>query len=81
MVRRVLGYALLAVVVILVLRVALGLFGFLVGLAVTILSLTVVGYGSFLILRAMSPGTASRLRDLIAGLRARAVPPARPPRT
>jgi hypothetical protein len=67
MIRKILGYALLAAVVLLVLRIALGLLGTLIGVAITVLVLAAVGYGLYLLLRLVSPATAAKLADAIRG--------------
>lgn len=67
MMRSILGFAVLAVVVWLVLKLAFGILGTLIGLAFTILWLAFLGYVAYLVLRAVSPGTAARLRDAIRG--------------
>lgn len=67
MVRRILGFAIFAVVVWLALRLAFGILGTLIGLAITVLWLAVIGYAFYLVLRVVSPSTAARVRDLIRG--------------
>ena len=47
------------------LKIALGLFGLMVGLAVTVVVFAAIGYGGYLVLRVLSPGTAVKLRRLI----------------
>jgi hypothetical protein len=64
-IRSILSFALLAVVALVVLKVALGLLGVLIGVAVTVLVLAAVGYGLYLLLRVFSPSTADRVRDAI----------------
>ncbi len=65
MIRKILTFALFAVVALVVLKIALGLLGVLIGLAVSVLVLAAMGYGLYLILRVVSPGTADRVRDVI----------------
>lgn len=67
MFRRILGFALLVVVAWLTLKIVFGVLGTLVGLAVTALGLAALGYVLYLVLRALSPGTAAKVRDLIRG--------------
>ncbi len=67
MIRRILGYAVLALAGILVFKLALGVFGLLVGLAVTVGMLAVGGYVCYLALRVISPGAARTVRELIGG--------------
>lgn len=67
MIRRILGYAVVAIVALLVLKIALGLLGVLIGLAVSIVVLAALGYGFYVVLRVLSPSTAERIRQAIRG--------------
>ncbi len=67
MLRKILGFALLALVALLVVKIALGLAGVLFGLAISVLVLACLGYGLYLIVRIVSPTTAARLRETIRG--------------
>jgi hypothetical protein len=67
MLRRILGFALLAIVALVVLKIALGLVGVLFGLAITVLVLACLGFGLYLILRVVSPTTAAKVREAIRG--------------
>lgn len=67
MIRRILGFALIAIVALLVLKIALGLLGVLIGLAVSVLVLAAMGYAFYLVLRVFSPGTAERIRRMVRG--------------
>jgi hypothetical protein len=67
MLRKILGFALLALVALVVLKIALGLVGVLFGLAITVLVLACLGYGLYLILRIVSPATAAKVRETIRG--------------
>jgi uncharacterized membrane-anchored protein len=67
MIRKILGFALFAVVVWLVLQIAFGILGTLIGLAITVLWLAVIGYVCYLVLRFFSPTTAAKVRDAIRG--------------
>jgi hypothetical protein len=67
MVRRILGFALFAVVVWLALKIVLGILGTLFGLAITVLVLAGVGYVLYVVLRVVSPNTAAKLRAAIRG--------------
>jgi hypothetical protein len=69
MLRNVLGFAVLAILVWLALKLALGILGTLFGLAITVLVLAAMGYVLFLILRLVSPATANRVRETISGHR------------
>lgn len=67
MFRSILGFAILAVVIWLGLKILFGLLGSLMGLAMTILWLAVLGFFAYLVLRVISPSTANRVRDMIKG--------------
>lgn len=67
MLRRIIGFALLAVLVWVVAQVAFGLLGTLIGLAVTVFVFAAFGYLFYLVLRIVSPGTAARVREMIRG--------------
>lgn len=67
MIRRILGLAVVAIVALLVLKIALGLLGVLIGLAVSILVLAAMGYAFYTVLRIVSPRTAERIRQAIRG--------------
>jgi hypothetical protein len=67
MIRKILGFAVVALVALLVFKIALGLLGALIGLAVTVLVLAAMGYGFYLVLRVYSPATAARMREVISG--------------
>ncbi len=67
MMRRILGFALIAFVALVVLKIALGLLGVMIGLAVSLLVLAAMGYVFYVLLRIVSPATAARIRELIRG--------------
>ena len=67
MIRKILGFVLIAVVALIVLKVAFALLGVLVGLAVSVLVLAAMGYVFYLVLRVVSPATADRIRQIIRG--------------
>ncbi len=67
MFRSILGFAILAIVAWLVLKIVFGLLGTLVGLAMTILWLAAIGFLCYLVLRIVSPSTADKVRDAIKG--------------
>lgn len=67
MIRKILGFAVVAFVVLVVFKIALGLLGALIGLAVSVLVLAAMGYGFYLVLRVFSPATADRVRDSVRG--------------
>ena len=72
MVRNIFGFAVLAVVAWLVLKLFFGIFTTLIGLAITVFWLAAVGFGIYLVLRLLSPRTADKVRDTIKGRNARA---------
>ena len=65
--RKILGFAALAIVAWLVLKIFFGLLGTLVGLGITVLMLAVFGYVVYLVLRLVSPGTANRVKEMVGG--------------
>jgi len=67
MFRSILGFALLAVVAWVALNLILGLFGFVIGLAMKLVWLAAIGFLFYLALRLISPSTADKLRDAIKG--------------
>jgi len=67
MIRRILGFAVVAIVALLVLKVALGLLGVLIGLAVSVLVLAAMGYAFYIVVRVLSPSSAERIRQAIRG--------------
>ncbi|HEY7192467.1 MAG TPA: hypothetical protein VH439_01915 [Gemmatimonadales bacterium] len=67
MFRSILGFAILAVLAWLGLKLAFGILGSLVGLAMTILWLAFLGFVVYMVLRLVSPSTADRVRDMIKG--------------
>ncbi len=70
MLRKVLGFAVLAVVAWIVLKLALGLLGIALHLVWTILMLALVGLVIYWVIKLISPGTARRVKDMISGDRA-----------
>ena len=67
MFRSILGFALLAVVAWVALNLILGLFWFVIGLAMKLVWLAAIGFLFYLALRLISPSTADKLRDAIKG--------------
>ena len=67
MIRRILGFVLIALAALMVLKVALGVLGALMGLAVSVLVLAALGYVFYLMVRLLSPATADRIREMIRG--------------
>jgi uncharacterized membrane protein len=69
MFRSILGFAILAVLAWIGLKIIFGLLGGLFGLAMTVLWLAAIGFIVYLVLRVVSPGTADKVRDTIKGKR------------
>lgn len=67
MFRSLIGFALLAVVAWLALKLIFGIVGSLFGIATTVLTLAVIGFFFYMVLRILSPSTADRVRDMIKG--------------
>ncbi len=67
MLRKVVGFAVLAVVAFVVLKLALGLLKIVIGLAWTVLMLALVGLVIYWVIKLISPGTARRVKDMISG--------------
>jgi uncharacterized membrane protein len=69
MLRKVLGFAVLAVVAYFVLRLALWVVRITLGLAWTVLMLALVGLVVYWVIKLISPSTARRVKDVISGER------------
>jgi len=69
MLRKVLGFAVLAVVAFLVLRLGLWIIRVTLGLAWTVLMLALVGLVIYWVIKLISPSTARRVKDMISGER------------
>ena len=67
MIRKLLGFVALAIVALIVLKIALSLLGVVIGLGISLVILAAMGYGVYLILRIVSPTTANRIREMIRG--------------
>ena len=67
MIRKMLGFALMAFVALIVLKVALGLLGVLIGLVVSVAVLAAMGYVFYALVRVFSPRAAVRIREIIRG--------------
>ena len=65
--RTILGYAVLAIIGFLVLKLVFGLLGFAIGLAMHLLWLAAIGFAFYLVLKLISPGTARRVREAVTG--------------
>jgi hypothetical protein len=67
MLRSLLGFAVLAVLGVLALKLVFGLLGFALSLLMSLLWFAAIGFVFYLILRAVSPETARRVRETIRG--------------
>jgi len=67
MFRSILGFAILAVVAWLALKIFFGLLAGFMGLLVTLLWFAAIGFVVYLVLRVLSPNTANKVRDMIKG--------------
>jgi len=67
MLRNLLGFAVVAVVTIFLLKVVFGLFGLVLGLLGAVLWFAFVGFMIYLVLKVFAPETAARVRGMIAG--------------
>ncbi|MBI1723630.1 MAG: hypothetical protein HYR48_06965 [Gemmatimonadetes bacterium] len=67
MLRKILGFALLAVVAVIALKLAFGLLGFAFGAAMFLLKLALVGLVVYWVLKLIAPSTARRVREMISG--------------
>jgi hypothetical protein len=67
MLRRLLGYAVFAIVALFLFKLMLGLFGLFLGLLFTVLWFAFLGFVIYTILKIVAPGTAARVREMIAG--------------
>ncbi|MEA2712944.1 MAG: hypothetical protein QOK27_905 [Gemmatimonadales bacterium] len=69
MLRNLFGFAVLAIVAMFLLKVIFGLFGLVLGLLGAVLWFAFLGFMIYLILKVFAPGTAARVREMIAGER------------
>ena len=67
--RTLFGYAVLALIGFVVLKIVFVLLGFAVSLFMNLLGLAAIGFVFYLVLRVVSPRTAARLHDTIKGNR------------
>ena len=65
--RTLIGYAILAVIGFVALKLVLGLLGLAFGLLMSLLWLAAIGFVFYLVLRVISPRTAQRVRNTIKG--------------
>lgn len=67
MLRKILGFAVLAIVAIFVMRLAFGMLGFAFGAAMFLVKLALVGLVVYWVLKLIAPSTARRVREMIGG--------------
>ena len=67
MLRTLIGYAILAVVGFFCIKIVFGLLGVALALAFNVLWLAALGFGVYLVLKVISPNTARKIHDAIAG--------------
>ena len=67
MFRSIFGFAIVAVLAWLGLKIVFGILGGLIGLAMTILWLAALGFLFYLVLRVVSPSTSDKIREMIKG--------------
>jgi uncharacterized membrane protein YGL010W len=67
MLRNLLGFAVFAVVALLVLKLVFSVFGLVLGLFFGVLWFAFLGFLIYLILKVFAPQTAARVREMIAG--------------
>jgi hypothetical protein len=68
-IRKILGFAVLALVALVALRLAFGMLGFVWGLAWFLLKLALVGVVVYWVLKLVAPSTAQRVKEMISGQR------------
>ncbi len=69
MLRTFLGFAVLAVIAYVALKLIFGLLGFAFSLLMTLLWLAAIGFVIYLVLKVVSPETARRVKEVISGRR------------
>ncbi len=67
MIRTLTGYAVVGVVAIIVLKLLFGVIGFALSLVWTLFWLAAIGFLFYLVLKIVSPDTARRVREKVAG--------------
>ena len=67
MLRTLLGYAVLAVIAYVVLKLFFGLLGFAFSLLMMVLWLAAIGFVCYLVLKLIAPNTARRVHEAISG--------------
>ena len=67
MVRTLTGYAIVAVIGIVAIKIVFGLLGFVFSLLWSVLWLAAIGFVLYLILKVVSPSTARRVKEVVEG--------------
>jgi len=67
MVRTLVGYSIVAVIGVVALKLALGLLGFVFSLLSSLLWFAAIGFVIYMVLKVISPDTASRIKENIRG--------------
>jgi hypothetical protein len=67
MVRNITGFAIFAFVAMIGFRLLIGVFGWLIGLVMTVLMWALVGFVIYTLLKIFAPGVASKVRETIRG--------------
>jgi hypothetical protein len=67
MLRNLFGFAVFAVLAMVLLKVVFGLFGLVLGLLGAVLWFAFLGFVIYMILKLFAPDTAARVREMIAG--------------
>lgn len=67
MLRSIIGFAVLAIVAWIALKLVFGLLGLALTLMWSLLWLAAIGFGVYLILKLVSPSTAEKVRDMVKG--------------
>jgi hypothetical protein len=67
MIRNLFGFAVFAVIAVVLLKVFFGFLGLAIGLLGTVLWFALIGFLIYLVLKVIAPETAARVREMIAG--------------
>ena len=67
MVRNITGFAIFAFVAMIGFRLLIGVFGWLIGLVMTLLMWALVGFVIYTLMKIFAPGLASKVRETIRG--------------
>jgi len=67
MLRKILGFAVLAILAVVVFQLAVGLLGFAFGAAIVLLKWALIGLAVYWVLKLVAPSTARKVDDMIRG--------------